>query len=134
MTFRIFCVVTPGMREERIPRNMLRKGFIPYWFHADGRQFTNAEAYTEWSNSTLIFLVDHSGRFLYDICNGDSEEVVRLNTRRIQKAISKIKQYVADNPPNISCPERAAPTILNMIATFDIMVERFGDDARFCIA
>ncbi len=112
---------------------MLRKGFVPYWFHVDGRPFTNAEASTQWSNSTLTFLYDASGRVLYDICDGDGEEMVKLNTPRIQKILNRMKQYVAKNPPDISNPERATPNILNMIATFDIMVEKFGDDARFCI-
>lgn len=132
MTFSFVCVVTPSKKEERIShKEFLRNK--SYWFHADGRRFTEDEANTQWSNSTFRWLQEASGNFLYELCDGENQYGVRLNTPRAQAIISKMKEYVQKHPPNIPQRQEPTPDILNLIATFDIMVARFGDGARFAV-
>jgi L-alanine-DL-glutamate epimerase-like enolase superfamily enzyme len=121
------------MNEERLPYHLLEEDFTPYWFHENGEPFPTSRILVDWSNSTLGGLIAYSGGFLSEICNGCNEEMVRLNTPHIQEVINKMKLHIANKPPDICYPKQATPNILNMIATFDIMVERFGDDARFCV-
>lgn len=105
-----------------------------YWYFSDGAPFPKLDVGVPCGRSHLIALNIASGGLLCKIIDPDKDMMVLLTTRRVRTLIERMERHVkktAPNPDDERIGDVCCVTIHNMIATFKIMIEKYGDNARF---
>lgn len=127
------CVVTRKNRKEKIPALSCKERAL-HWFRTDGTPFPEEHIGMPCARSHFAALNVASGGLLCKIIDPGEDMMVRLNTKKVSTLIEKMEQYVKETAPNPS-DERIGDvccvTVHNMIKTFQIMIEKYGDNARF---
>lgn len=105
-----------------------------YWYFSDGAPFPKWDVGVPCARSHFVALNVASGGLLCEIIDPGKDMMVRLNTKRVRTLIEKMERYVKKTAPNPG-DERiggvCCVTVHNMIKTFKIMIEKYGDNARF---
>ena len=109
----------------------------PYWFHSDGKPFPSEYIDIDWSRSTITSL-DKSGSLFISqlgIMNHGTPIMMQIAAHRFQEIIVTMRSAAEKLRAEKEIDARGLHliTIHNVIATFDIMMRRFGDRAFFCI-